>query len=687
MSIDLLPGWDEKIASATEVERAHLPQPPLSPAYLASSVHLVLDQAGAQELVQAAYESPVTCIAIDSEYKFTEDEPVALRGGKDHWRDIRSIISFCLALVIISAGKALRFVVDLRVKDLLPLVQKVLDLPVHFVLHYAKAELFLLWSLSLREPRIIWDTHLAERALHLGTCPLRARSRAAESQEEAVGLKQQADAVASQSLSLDSTAARYGIAIIRHGSKHALQSSFLTKPFDEPLTQLEAEYCAEDAQITAEIRAPQRVACDRAGISEMLDRVVMPWNVTAAEIQWTGVLFDRDKCRAFLDASALARDRIGRELQAHGITKPGSTPQLCTLLKANRLDHHFSKTKLGRPRTRDQDLKDREHLHPAISLVRRWRKVGQLAADPAVQGLITGVDGRVHSDFIVLGADSGRTQSRRPNLMGLGRAFRPLVRAEEGYGIGEVDLSEFEVEIAAGVFRDPAMIADFNSGDVYIATAKRVFKHQIRDEDLRLSDRDFRERYPQLRDKSKLLVLGIIYGKTVHGIAIDLGISRGEAQALWDTFRSLYPILCDGMERARTQSIRRGYAYISGLRRFRAGTGSPTPHEERGMGNAYVQGTAALVFFDAGNRLRRLYRQHRARLIIPVHDAFVFEAPVDRVVEVAELTESVLVRTVQEWFPDLRPRTKANITHPECWNHDGHHDSVERFINDPMSGI
>ena len=54
-----------------------------------------------------------------------------------------------------------------------------------------------------------------------------------------------------------------------------------------------------------------------------------------------------------------------------------------------------------------------------------------------------------------------------------------------------------------------------------------------------------------------------------------------------------------------------------------------TPHEERGLGNSYVQGTAALVFFDAGNRLRRLYRRHGARLIIPVHDAFVFEAPLD----------------------------------------------------------
>ena len=61
-----------------------------------------------------------------------------------------------------------------------------------------------------------------------------------------------------------------------------------------------------------------------------------------------------------------------------------------------------------------------------------------------------------------------------------------------------------------------------------------------------------------------------------------------------------------------------------------------------------------------------------------------FEAPVERVAEVAALTESVLIRTVQEWFPDLQPRTKANIAHPECWNHYGHHDSVERFIANPM---
>ena len=320
--------------------------------------------------------------------------------------------------------------------------------------------------------------------------------------------------MADESLSLDTTAARYGIVIPRAGDKATLQSEFLIKPLDAPLTQAEAEYCAA-AQDTVEIRILQRLACDHTGICEILDGVVMPWNVTAAEIEWTGVLFDRDKCRTFLDASTRARERIAIELQVHGITNPGSTHQLCTLLKANRLDHHFLKTKLGRPRTRNQDLKDREHLHPAISLVRRWRKVGQLAADPAVQGLITGVDGRVHSDFMVLGADSGRTQSRRPNLIGLGRAFRPLVCATEGHGVGEVDLAQIEVGIAAAIYHDAALVRMFNTGDAYAAMAQDFFRDRLSEVDRRLPGIEFKRKYPDLRDRMKACTLGIIYGVTL----------------------------------------------------------------------------------------------------------------------------------------------------------------------------
>ena len=373
----------------------------------------------------------------------------------------------------------------------------------------------------------------------------------------------------------------------------------------------------------------------------------------------------------------------GRELRSLGVSNPNSATQLAGLLGAAGLGRHFPKTETGRLSTRDTVLEGREHLHPAITLVRRWRKVRQLASDPAVLGLITGADGRVHAEFNALGADSGRTQARRPNLLGIGRIFRPLIRAPDGCGIGEVDLSQIEVGIAAGLFRDAALVADFNAGDVYAAMAERIFAGQIPPEDANLGWREFKAKYPQLRDRTKPFVLGIIYGKTVYGIALDLGIGYREGSDFGTAFDS---------------SIRRCAMGWTGLALARSAGATPTsrasvgsararavhPHEERGLGNAYVQGTAALVFFDAGNRLRQLYRRYGAGLIIPVHDAFVFESPLDQLTAVAELTRSVLIQTVQEWFPELPARTDINIKYPECWNHEGHRDSVERFVENPM---
>jgi hypothetical protein len=42
-----------------------------------------------------------------------------------------------------------------------------------------------------------------------------------------------------------------------------------------------------------------------------------------------------------------------------------------------------------------------------------------------------------------------------------------------------------------------------------------------------------------------------------------------------------------------------------------------------------------------------------------------------------------MCETVQEYFPELRCRAEINIEHPRCWNKEGHHDSVDRWIEDP----
>jgi DNA polymerase-1 len=115
--------------------------------------------------------------------------------------------------------------------------------------------------------------------------------------------------------------------------------------------------------------------------------------------------------------------------------------------------------------------------------------------------------------------------------------------------------------------------------------------------------------------------------------------------------------------------------------------GSLTNWEGNWMMNHPVQGSAAVVFKAAGNRLYRVYRRHDAWLVIPVHDAFVFEEPLAVRPKVAELTKRIVYDVVEENFPQLYPQAEVNISQPGCWNKDGHADAIERWMEDPMNSL
>ena len=184
----------------------------------------------------------------------------------------------------------------------------------------------------------------------------------------------------------------------------------------------------------------------------------------------------------------------------------------------------------------------------------------------------------------------------------------------------------------------------------------------------------------------KACTLGIIYGLTAHGLALNLDITVAEAAALLARFMAMFPTLERALaETAHLGGIRGHVATSSGLRRHRAGRAAPRSAWERNwMTNHPVQGSACVVFKAAGNRLDRLYRRHDAWLIVALHDAYVFEAPLGVLAEVGRLTRRVMRETVEEYFPVLRPDAEINDGRPECWNKEGHADSIERWIEDPM---
>jgi DNA polymerase-1 len=224
----------------------------------------------------------------------------------------------------------------------------------------------------------------------------------------------------------------------------------------------------------------------------------------------------------------------------------------------------------------------------------------------------------------------------------------------------------------------------FNTDDVYSAMAKDFFREKMSPEDLKLPGSEFKKKHRSLRDLVKTCTLGIIYGLTPHGLALRLGIIQSEAAGLQERFMVMFPALRKALAETPVYGGMCGHvSTVSGLRRQRARKGLVTNWERNWMVNHPVQGSAADLFKAAGNRLDRLYQRHDAWLIVPVHDAFVFEAPREALGQVAELTERVMVETVQEFFPDLQPKAEVNILQPSCWNKDARADSLELWMADP----
>jgi DNA polymerase-1 len=82
------------------------------------------------------------------------------------------------------------------------------------------------------------------------------------------------------------------------------------------------------------------------------------------------------------------------------------------------------------------------------------------------------------------------------------------------------------------------------------------------------------------------------------------------------------------------------------------------------------------------SRLRERYRAYQAKLTLPLHDAYIFECPLENLKKVAEITADVMKGVVQEYYPQMTPQVEVNINQPHCWNKDGKSDSLQLWLRD-----
>lgn len=654
--MNLLPGTERHLQT-NKPKRESIPILPRGTHFTDGQTSHIDTSNGLNALIDLALQLPISHISIDCKYTYPK-APVTLPNGYDKY-DISTIKPTQLCLTLCTGDTVSMelhtFIINLESNVEISHLQTLFDLPVIFTAYNANSVLHCLWRLGLKEPHQIWDILIAEKARYLGLHQLNKH-------HEFDDLSSKIDAQESFTqerkdfYSLFATTTRYGQ--------------------DSPQLEQTETTCVEVAKLY--ILQVQAVVIQ--GIYNHLLNVEMPWIITNAGMERNGVLVCREQCSKILKGTKAKLAQWQSELAVYGLINPSSHDDKVTFFNSLGLLHHF---KNGCDYSFQREaLSTNYNLHPAIRLLTKYTNMVSISKDVIFQPGLVGGSGRIHPIHKHLDTVTGRQATMAPNLLGLPAVLRPIVVAPEGYGIGEVDLAQIEVAITAAVYNDKDLIKKYNAGDLYTALAQEFYLNELPIEFQSCTPDIFKEHHSDKRNVMKECTLGLIYGITAYGLSKKLKVHEVKAQQLMDKFLDMFPTLGKSMDLAPQYGFIRGYvSTATGLQRLRAQDTERNRKEKNWMVNMPVQGTAAALFKVAGNRLHQLYKRHNAKLIVALHDAFVFEAPTEELKEVASLTSQVMIQVIQERYPQLNIRTDINTLQPKCWNKDGNVNTIEEWLN------
>ena len=452
------------------------------------------------------------------------------------------------------------------------------------------------------------------------------------------------------------------------GSRHDMDSlaqkhlGYRTIPYEEVagkgakqigFSQVKLEdatrYAAEDADITLRLHRrlwPQLEA--QPALERVFREIEMPLVPVLSRLERQGAL---------VDAQLLAKQskEIGERLleveaSAHtlagGPFNLGSPKQLQEILFERLGLPQIGKTPTGQPSTAEPVLAELAEQYELPRVILEYRSLSKLKSTytDRLPEQINPSTGRVHTSYQQAVTATGRLSSTDPNLQNIpvrtpeGRRIRQAFIAPAGWRIVAADYSQIELRIMAHLSSDAGLIDAFAKGhDVHRATAAEVFGVSL-DE---VSDLQ--------RRSAKAINFGLIYGMSAFGLAKQLGVGRGEAQAYIDRYFARYPGVQAYMERVRAEAGTRGYVEtIFGRRLYLPDIRSRNPSvrqaAERTAINAPMQGSAADIIKRAMITLDAWLAESAApaRMVMQVHDELVLEVREDALEDVGAKVRALM---------------------------------------------
>lgn len=408
-------------------------------------------------------------------------------------------------------------------------------------------------------------------------------------------------------------------------------------------------YQAKDLGYTSRLKRDQAVDMDKESphLKTLLYNLLMPATFTLAEMELHGVLIDRPYLRELGATTTKAIDEKQTSLQAlaleHGMEKfnPQSQPQLSTLIyKHWKQPKPMLSGKRAMEMPADTTAKDvliqmsLQAKDPAIKKgltdiieLRLLKKVQATYIDGILEKL--GPDGRIRSDFRLLGTSTGRLSSADPNLQNIPLLMGPAIRnafiPSPGYVWVAADYSQLELRVAAVLSDDKDMQDVFRNGrDIHSEVAAMIFKKPI--EQVTKSERVM----------AKHVDFGIIYGRSAQSLVDGAELEYKDPDAEWWSvddaelflyrFLNGFPKLKVWIEKTKALALKQQFIE-SPLGRRRRWPFIP-PGTANGVGreaaNFPIQGTASDICLDAMVKLHDELPRG-AYVLFPIHDSINFE--------------------------------------------------------------
>ena len=399
-----------------------------------------------------------------------------------------------------------------------------------------------------------------------------------------------------------------------------------------------APYAAEDADITLQLHTALWTQLgEHSTLKKVYEEIEQPLVPVLLEMEEIGVLVDRKMLTR--QSGELAKTMAKLETKAHelagGPFNLGSPKQLQQILFEQLELPVIRKTPKGQPSTAEDVLVELANDYELPAVIIEYRSVSKLKStytDKLPLQINKGT-GRIHTSYHQAVAATGRLSSTDPNLQNIpirtpeGRRIRQAFIAPKGQVLLAADYSQIELRIMAHLSADKGLLKAFAKElDVHRATAAEVFELSLDDV---TADQ---------RRSAKAINFGLMYGMSAFGLAKQLGISRGEAQAYVDLYFDRYPGVKAYMDNIRETASEQGYVEtVFGRRLYlpeiNARNAQRRQYAERSAINAPMQGTAADIIKKAMITVDDWLKTDKpgARMIMQVHDELVFEVNEDKV--------------------------------------------------------